>query len=154
MEMGKILAGIMNSFGLETNDGSCVSWFTATSPISISAVTRHITASFIIVSVFAQQIYVFSESSAFNPSETTEIVEVICVLQRELDIGHSCFSSIALYWWSVIDFSFRQNVLYDGVTTSETAMLRTREVMMTIFNDTSLWGIVSHNWIYRLIIIK
>ncbi len=76
--MGKILVGLMNSFGLERIDGSCVSWFMTPSP-SLSAVTRHIAASLVTVSVFVQQIYVFSESNAFKLSETTEIMNVICV---------------------------------------------------------------------------
>lgn len=41
---------------------------------------------------------VFSESNAFNLPETTEIMDVICVFERELDIGHCGFNSIALYW--------------------------------------------------------
>lgn len=41
MGMGTILAGLMNSLGLERIDGSCESWFTATSPVSLPCYKTH-----------------------------------------------------------------------------------------------------------------
>lgn len=31
---------------------------------------------------------------------------LVCVCVLELDIGHCSFSSVALYWWSALDFCF------------------------------------------------